>query len=219
MQIFKGANCNFIQKRSIFTHRNLYILNICCTFAAILRYIQIMRHTTFLLSLAALLFAGNVRVQAETYTNLTHDIDTDWKEGKLVLSGSDKVGTYASIPMSYNCAESAVFGNVSTQKHIKLYNKWDYITTSTALKNLKEITIIHEPSKVCGNIQVYISTDGSTWGSALSGDMIAYHSGSITATVPEGTYYVKIRNCSADDVSIAIIRYQMTNCNCFTFTP
>lgn len=217
MQIIIGANRDFAQKTSIFTRQNLCICKKYCTFAAILRYIQIMRHTTFLLSLAALLFAGNVRVQAETYTNLTHDIDTDWKEGKLVLSGSDKVGTYASIPFVYNCAESAVFGLVGMKIHLKLYNSGDYFTTSTALKNLKDITIFHDPYAKCENIQVFVSTDGSTWGSALTS--VEYQKGYLIATVPEGTYYVKIRNSSADDVSITMIQYRMVNCNCFTFTP
>ncbi len=149
--------------------------------------------------------------RAET---ITHEFASGF-----TFTNSNKTATKDGF--AYSCSSTAVFGqdliNPAGTKVIAL-NMPDgssAATTSTAIENLTRVMISHYPASKCENLKVYISTDGSSWGSALSGDAIEYgNSGIIYAFLPKGNYYLKFANSSSADVSIIQVEYTTEPCVC-----
>ena len=163
-------------------------------------------------------------VSAETITHNFNDMYYA-DPRTLILSSGNTVGTTPE-DIIYTCGGNAtakfwndhVFG---TKISAQLLDYGAYLIISPAIENLTEIAITFEPtSEVRDNLKVYISEDGSNWGTALSGDAISYTKGMIRATFPAGNYYIRIfDNNGSYDASILHISYTKENCNCFRYIP
>ena len=171
-----------------------------------------MRMKKLLSTILCLLVLSPALSRAET---ITHEFRTGF-----TFSNSNKTATKDGF--SYSCGSStAVFGldliNPAGTKVIAL-NMPDgssEATTSTAIENLTRVMISHYPASRCENLKVYTSTDGSSWGSALSGDAIEYgNGGTIFVTVPKGNYYLKFANTTSTAVSIIQVEYTTEPCVC-----
>lgn len=171
-----------------------------------------MRMKKLLSIILCLLVLSPALTRAET---ITHEFASGF-----TFSNSNKTATKDGF--SYSCGSStAVFGqdliNPAGKKVIAL-NMPDGssgATTSTAIENLTRVMISHYPASRCENLKVYISTDGSSWGSALSGDAIEYgNSGTIYAFLPKGNYYLKFANTTSTAVSIIQVEYTTEPCVC-----
>lgn len=146
----------------------------------------------------------------------------------MTFENDNKVGRSTTSPIVYTCGGSADFGashavdGYTSPLSIRLLNTGDYVIISPALKQLSKLTINFIPSdKTRSNLKVYLSEDGSEWGTALAGDDISYTAnGKVVADFETGVYYVKIvNNNGSNDVSIKSIEYRFDDCNCFTYTP
>lgn len=104
---------------------------------------------------------------------------------------------------------------------INLLNYGDYVIISPAIDNLRGFDIFYEPaSQIRNTIQVYLSTDGISWGEPLTGENITYAKGVINVTPPSGSYQIKIVDTNGSyDASITEINYMIENCNCFRYVP
>ena len=156
----------------------------------------------------------------------THDFQTMRTPPETLTfnAPSSTIGT-SSDGIVYTCGGSARFwtDHVSgTKISINLLNSNDYVTISPAVEKLVEVSIRYQPyERNYTNIKVYVSRDGSSWGSALSGTSINYtNNGYILVHLPKNAYYLKIVNDDGSkDVSITSIVYTQTDCNCFEYVP
>ena len=92
---------------------------------------------------------------------------------------------------------------------------------SPAIDNLRGFDIFYGPaSQIRTTIQVYLSTDGISWGEPLTGEDIKYGKSVINVTPPSGSYQIKIVDTNGSyDASITEIDYIIENCNCFRYVP
>ncbi len=168
-----------------------------------------MRMKKLLSTILCLLVLSPALSRAET---ITHEFRTGF-----TFSNSNKTATKDGF--SYSCGSSTasfwldlIYGSVIS---LNMPDGSSAATTSTAIENLTRVMISHYPASKCENLKVYISTDGSSWGSALSGDAIEYgNGGTIFVTVPKGNYYLKFANTTSTAVSVIQVEYTTEPCVC-----
>jgi len=121
--------------------------------------------------------------------------------------------------LTYQCSGGAKFNKDHIYKSQWSFNLLDYgsTVTTTRINELAEFQLAHYPPTRYENLQVYVSTDGISWGLPLSGDAITYSAGTINVTVPRNNYYVRFRNNASTDVSILSIIWYQDHCNCFIY--
>lgn len=177
-----------------------------------------MRMKKILFTILCLLVLSPAVSRAETITHNFHEMSG---LSQLTFSSANKVGETDLV--TYTCSGTgATFGVTNSKICIQLPQNGSQVVTSPAIEGLTNFRIYHYPSSVCSNINVYISTNGSTWGAALSGAAIEYGYGVIYVTVPKGNYYVKIANSTATSVSVFQVIYttEESSCsNCFEYIP
>ena len=160
------------------------------------------------------LSAATISAEAEV---ITHDFNA-MNGTTLQLTNSNLTGT--TDLLTYTCSGSAIFTldhmNPIGKKKICIYMpNSSSVFTTTAVEGLMQIHLSPYPPSKCENIKVYVSTDGTNWGDAISGDAIEYqNNGGIWANVPRGTYYIKVTNTTSDQVSIISIAYNISPCYC-----
>ena len=152
-------------------------------------------------------------------------IDHDFNAIVSTLSFANYNKIITSADMIYTCVgTNAAFAKdhlYNSKWSIKLPDRNDKVTT-TLIDELDAINIVHYPEdKPCENIKIYVSNDSIEWGDPLSGSQITYNSGTIEATVPRDSYYVRIVNSgSSKPVSLIEIIYYQDHCpGCFLFKP
>lgn len=168
-----------------------------------------MRMKKLLSTILCLLVLSPALSRAET---ITHEFASGF-----TFTNSNKTATKDGF--AYSCGSSTasfwldlIYGSVIA---LNMPDGSSSATTSTAIENLTRVMISHYPASKCENLKVYISTDGSSWGSALSGDAIEYgNSGTIFVTVPKGNYYLKFANTTSTAVSIIQVEYTTEPCVC-----
>lgn len=167
-----------------------------------------MRMKKLLSTILCLLVLSPALSRAET---ITHEFASGF-----TFTNSNKTATKDGF--AYSCSSTAsfwldlIYGSVIS---LNMPDGSSAATTSTAIENLTRVMISHYPASKCENLKVYISTDGSSWGSALSGDAIEYgNSGTIFVTVPKGNYYLKFANTTSTAVSIIQVEYTTEPCVC-----
>lgn len=170
-----------------------------------------MRMKKLLSTILCLLVLSPALTRAET---ITHDFHEMSRLSQLTFSSANKVGETDLV--TYTCSGTgATFGVTNSKICIQLPQNGGQVITSPAIENLTRVKISHYPASKCENLKVYISTDGSSWGSALSGDAIEYgNSGTIFVTVPKGNYYLKFANTTSTAVSIIQVEYTTEPCVC-----
>lgn len=155
---------------------------------------------------------------AETITT-NHVFQTMNKSTELIFSNS--YTTAETNLLTYQCTgKDAKFDRYggSTWSIVLPSSSSKYVTT-TCINELSGFTIGHYPSSKNVNIKVYVSKDGSTWSSALSGDSITYYSGTIDVSLPRNNYYVRIKNISGSEIYLLNIIWYQDHCNCFLYEP
>ena len=175
-----------------------------------------------LLSLITLLSViGRGESYAEDVTHTFHDM----YGSTLIVSGTPEVGVTDFV--TYRCNNTNVkfdmdhVNPLGTKVISLVFSKGAQMTT-TAVENLKELTLLHRPANdFCTNLKIALSTDSTdgSWRvlSAEDGDDIAYHKGSIIAKFPKGKYYIRMTNADSKMVSVTMVRYTVKNCNCFPY--
>ena len=176
--------------------------------------------------LGALLFAGMPFsvIQGE---NVTHNFQSMNTEPRTIVFESDKYARSTTDAITYTCGGKSdckfwldhVYNSAMS---INLLNYGDYVIISPAIDNLRGFDIFYEPASQMRNtiIQVYLSTDGISWGEPLTGENINYEKGVINVTPPSGSYQIKIVDTNgSNDTSITGIDYMIENCNCFRYVP
>lgn len=177
--------------------------------------------TNFRYCFLSVLLMTSLMAYAER-TSISHDFADMVSKSQLTATNSNK--TITTADMIYTCVgTNAVFAKdhfYNSKWSIKLLDRNDKVTT-TLIDELCEIDIVHCPEdKPCENIKIYVSNDSIEWGDPLSGSQITYDKGSINATVPRDSYYVRILNNSTTDVSLIGIVYYQDHCpGCFLFKP
>ena len=176
--------------------------------------------------LGALLFAG-MPFSVIHGENITHNFQSMNTEPRTIeFQSNNKYARSTTDAITYTCGGKSDCkfwtDHVShTFLSINLLNYGDYVIISPAIDNLKGFDIFYEPaSQIRNTIQVYLSTDGISWGEPLTGENIAYATGVINVTPPSGSYQIKIVDTNGSyDASITEIDYMIENCNCFRYVP
>jgi hypothetical protein len=176
--------------------------------------------------LGALLFAG-MPFSVIHGENITHNFQSMNTEPRTIEFESDKYASSTTDAITYTCGGTSDcrfwIDHVShTFISINLLNNGDYVIISPAIDNLRGFDIFYEPANEKREtiIQVYLSTDGISWGEALTGENINYEKGVINVTPPSGSYQIKIVDINGSyDTSITEIDYMIENCNCFRYVP
>ena len=184
-----------------------------------------MRYTSsitlsFLVTLLSVI--GRGESYAEEY--VTHTFN-DMYGSTLIVSGTPEVGVTDFV--TYRCNNTNVkfdmdhVNPLGTKVISLVFSKGAQMTT-TAVENLKELTLLHRPANdFCTNLKIALSTDSTdgSWRvlSAEDGDDIAYYKGSIIAKFPKGKYYIRMTNAVSNQVSVTKVRYTVKNCNCFPY--
>lgn len=183
-----------------------------------------MKHTIFVIMVLVLSSAVLPAFSAD----ITHNFHTKFTDRPQTLTISDnKIGNSTNDGFTYTCGGKAEFGYdhvYGTKICIKLLNSNDYFTVSPAIDDLATVSVMYisktKDCTACTNIKVYISSDGSTWGSPLPASRVSYHTGFVTAIIPKGKYFIKILNSNgSNDLSITTVVYTPVNCNCNTYIP
>ena len=178
-----------------------------------------MRHLARItLSLFIILSPALCRAENDT---ITHDFNA--LNGTRLTYNGDYTAGLIDGNVFYNCVGNAKFGTEAVNKTstiaVNLKSSTDSVKTAVPISNLKKIRLWHYPVSQCTNIKIQLSTDGSTWGSALTG--ITYAGGYLYVEFSEGDYYVKIYNTTSDVVAILKTQFISTKdeCNCFIYKP
>lgn len=159
---------------------------------------------------------------AETITT-NHVFQTMNKSTELIFSNS--YTTAETNLLTYQCTSTGTGANAKFDRYggstwsIVLPSSSSKYVTTTCINELSGFTIGHYPSSKNVNIKVYVSKDGSTWSSALSGDSITYYSGTIDVSLPRNNYYVRIKNISGSEIYLLNIIWYQDHCNCFLYEP
>ena len=169
------------------------------------------------------LILGSAICRAENDT-IYHDFNALNGAGKIGYASSNTVGNVNDGEVVYTCSGTnckffTQYGGGSIAINLPDYNS-EVVTTK--FTNLKKIilTLVSPDVAVCENIKIHLSTDGDTFGAALSSG-VTYNSGQIIATFPLGSYYVKISNIQSKRVSILTAKFiSGRDCtNCLIYTP
>lgn len=157
--------------------------------------------------------------RAERQLWALHDFSGLLTAGNLTFSNSNKVGTTDTLV--YTCSGTNAEFTYTNDYVISLPKSGSTVVISPAISKLSRVVINHYQYSSCTNIKVYVSTDGTNWGSPISGSDIDYTSdrGTIDVTLPRRAYYIKIANTTTADFTIYRITYYTEDCNCFLYTP
>ena len=134
--------------------------------------------------------------------------------GRIAYNVDYTIGTVDGS-FVYTCDEGASFGLTSGSKICILLAGGDDFVTTSKVTGLREIKVYVEkanPSKDIDitKIKIYASTTG-TWGDPLTCETT---SGVVTATIPVGSYYVKIAYTGSNTAALSQIDYYRSDCNC-----
>jgi len=147
-----------------------------------------------------------------------HEFQNMVTKSEITITNSYKTAETALT--TYNCdGTNCTFAKdhySGTLWSFKMLDNGSTVTT-TRINELAEFQLAHYPPTKYENLQVYVSTDGVSWGLPLSGDAITYSAGTINVTVPRNNYYVRFRNNASTDVSILSIIWYQDHCNCFIY--
>ena len=166
-----------------------------------------MKSFTLRLTIVLLLCAGGMSLRAET---IRHAFNSMTTSEEITFTDNNTVGTTDFV--TYTCHDCEFGANLSYQVSIRLLDTNDNVVISPALNNVRSLTVGYTPVSVNGrNIKVYVSEDGSTWGSAL--DYADVKSGSIELSIPEGYYFIKIQNSQSTDIYISTVEYGFDACS------
>lgn len=176
--------------------------------------------------LGALLFAG-MPFSVILGENITHNFQSMNTEPRTIeFESANKYARSTTDAITYTCGGTSDCrfwtDHVShTFISINLLNNGDYVIISPVIDNLRGFDIFYEPANEIRNtIQVYLSTDGISWGEPLTGENITYAKGAINVAPPSGSYQIKIVDTNGSyDTSITGIDYMIENCNCFRYVP
>ena len=173
----------------------------------------------------ALLFAG-MPFSVIHGEKITHNFQSMNMKHTIEFESANKYARSTTDAITYTCGGTSAskFGLDHVYKSvmsINLLNYGDYVIISPAIDNLRGVDIFYEPANEIRNtIQVYLSTDGISWGEPLTGEDIKYGKGVINVTPPSGSYQIKIVDTNGSyDASITEIDYMIENCNCFRYVP
>ena len=154
--------------------------------------------------------------QAERQLWAQHDFSDLKAKGKLEFTGST-IGTTPEL--TYTCSGTgAAFAYTGADYVISLPNNGSEVVISPAISKLAGIYITYGPSSQCGNVKVYVSTDGTSWGEIPNAD-IDCNSSIIDVTMNRRNYYIKIVHTTKADFFIHSIDYYTEDCNCFPYIP
>ena len=164
-----------------------------------------------------ILMAMPIMVHAERIST-PHNFQTMVTKSEITVTNSYKTAETALT--TYNCSgTNCTFAKdhySGTLWSFKMLDNGSTVTT-TRINELAEFQLAHYPPTKYEDLQVYVSTDGISWGLPLSGDAITYSAGTINVTVPRNNYYVRFRNNASTDVSILSIIWHQDHCNCFIY--
>jgi len=150
-------------------------------------------------------------------TDIAHNFNNAYPEVNIASGNKSCTITQASGIYTYTCGGSAEFALVNSQKRLKMTEKDDYVTLSPAIENLSELTINYTPIY---HIAIYISTNnGATWEGPLQDSRLSYSASAVKAIIPKNTCSVKIVHTDGTDISISMITYTQSDCNCFKYIP
>lgn len=154
--------------------------------------------------------------QAERQLWAAHNFNTLQAAGKLVFTGST-IGTTPEL--TYTCSGTgAAFAYTDANYVISLPNNGSEVVISPAISKLAGIYITYGPSSQCGNVKVYVSTDGTSWGEIPNADIVC-NSSIIDVTMNRRNYYIKIVHTKNENFFIRSINYYTEDCNCFPYIP
>jgi hypothetical protein len=156
--------------------------------------------------------------RAESQLWALHDFSDMREAGRIRFTNSYKVGTTDTLV--YTCSGTSAEFTHTVDDVISLPKNGSQVVISPAISKLSRVEISHYQYSTCTNIKVYVSTDGTTWGSPISGSDIDYNAGGrIDVTLPRRAYYIKIANTTTAAFTIYRITYYTEDCNCFLYTP
>lgn len=171
-----------------------------------------------LIGIIALLSLYPAFCQAERQLWAAHNFSDLQAAGKLEFTGST-IGTTPEL--TYTCSGTgAAFAYTGADYVISLPNNGSEVVISPAISKLAGIYVTYSsPSSQCGNVKVYVSTDGITWGEPIPNADIVCTSSTIDVTLARRNYYVKIVHTKKADFFIGSIDYYTEDCNCFPYIP
>lgn len=169
-----------------------------------------------LIGIIALLSLYPAFCQAERQLWAAHNFSDLKAKGKLEFTGST-IGTTPEL--TYTCSgKGAAFAYTNADYVISLPNNGSEVVISPAISKLAGIYITYGPSSQCGNVKVYVSTDGTSWGEIPNADIVCTSS-TIDVTMNRRNYYIKIVHTTKADFYIRSINYYTEDCNCFPYIP
>ena len=149
---------------------------------------------------------------------IPHNFQTLYSLGNLTFPGAPSNFTYAVTDLvTYTGSASGAFGMDAGRYCVSLPARNSVMQTSPAVENLTRLTLTHTYGSSPNWIQVWISTDNSSW-TNISGS-VDYGSSQIDAPMPtKGNYYIKLVNkgtsSPAQPVNILSFRYVYEPCHC-----
>ena len=161
---------------------------------------------------AIIIFSSAIS-RAET---IRHDFNALNGASKIAYSGGNTVGTVNS-DTTYTCTgTNAKFNANEGLICICLPQSGNQVVVSPAISDLDSIRFTYNPTNAYKTIQVYTSTDNSTW---TEQTVLQFSKGVSTVKLPEkGDYYVKFRNPSGSNAfyirEIDYIFQPSSGCNC-----
>lgn len=182
-----------------------------------------MKHLSKIIILIVLILSSaNTWAVNDTITHNFHSLSAGHMTFSKNAAGTKNGVATIDDGTVYTCAGSAAFGtdvDSDTKITINLDNNTDEVVTSQ-VNNLTKLRVWFYPTdKVRTHLKIQLSTDGSTWGEALSEEVAEYGIGFIEATVDKGSYYIKIFNSKNVASSIFEMQYitEVETCNCFPY--
>ncbi len=156
---------------------------------------------------------------------ITHNFDDKFKARPMELSFyAENTKATTNDGYTYTCSGNAEFGIDGGYLYLLMPKSGDDFILSPAITDLAEILLYYSPftSPPYPNyhIQVYISSDGSSWGDPLPAARLTKADiKSVKVLIPKGTHYVRIRHTDNTAIKIQQITYTTSDCNCFQYIP
>lgn len=150
---------------------------------------------------------------------IPHNFQTLYSLGNLTFPGAPSDFSYATTDLvTYTGSASGGFDKYGgTTWCVSLPVRNSVMQTSPAVENLTRLTLTHTYGSSPNWIQVWISTDNSSWTNISAS--VTYGSSTIDAPMPtKGNYYIKLINkgtsSPAQPVNILSFRYVYEPCHC-----
>ena len=152
---------------------------------------------------------GIMTCRADVASSIIHKFTKMTYGTDLTTSNENTVGT-VNGSFVYTCSSGAAFGY--SAGYVIQVPKNGVVETSIVY-GLRELVVYNGSNST--NVKVYLSTNGSTYGDALTS--VSSSAQALTATIPTGNYYVKIENKTNSAITITQIDYYRSDCNCMPY--